>query len=150
MGNEPLNPGKLDGLEKSMGAVFDRKDLRFLVVDDSGTMRRIVSKCLKEIGADAVIEASDGADGLSKLKSSGKIDVVLTDWNMPVMNGLEFLKKVKEDPALRGIPVVMVTTEAEKSNVMEAIKAGARNYVVKPFTPEDLKRRIEQTLGLAK
>ncbi len=150
MGSDALNVGNLDSLEKSLGAVFERKDLRFLVVDDSGTMRRIIAKCLKDIGADTVIEAADGIDGLVKLKTAGKIDVILTDWNMPNMNGLDFLKKLKADAAYKDIPVIMVTTEAEKSSVLEAIKAGARNYVAKPFTADVLKSRVEQTLGIAK
>ncbi|HOX06982.1 MAG TPA: response regulator [Planctomycetota bacterium] len=124
--------------------------MRFLVVDDSGTMRRIIAKALKDIGADTVVEAGDGMEALLKLQSAGKIDVILTDWNMPKMNGLEFLKSVKGNAAFKDIPVIMVTTEAEKASVLEAIKAGARNYVAKPFTPDVLKAKVEQTLGIAK
>ncbi len=144
MGTEGMD---LDQLENLVGSVLEQRELRFLVVDDSSTMRRIVTKCLKEIGADAVVDASDGIEALGKLRQEGPFDVILTDWNMPVMNGMEFLKQVKADPEFADIPVMMVTTEAEKANVIQAIKAGANNYVVKPFTAQTLKAKIEQTLG---
>ncbi len=137
----------LDQLENSLDSTLGAKELRFLVVDDSVTMRRIVSKCLMDIGADEVVEAADGMDALGKLASAGPFDVILTDWNMPVMNGLSFLKQVQAKPEYKNIPVMMVTTEAEKSNVLEAIKAGAKNYVVKPFTAETLREKIEGVLG---
>ena len=120
--------------------------LRFLVVDDASTMRRIITKYLEKLNVAKVVEASHGKDALAKLRSEGPFDVILTDWNMPVMNGLSFLKKVQANEEYRKIPVMMVTTEAEKSNVIEAIKAGARNYVVKPFTAETLKEKIEGIL----
>jgi two-component system, chemotaxis family, chemotaxis protein CheY len=138
----------LDQLEDSLDSTLGAKELRFLVVDDSVTMRRIVSKCLRDIGADDVVEAADGMEALGKLHSAGPFDVILTDWNMPVMNGLNFLKQVQAKEEYKDIPVIMVTTEAEKSNVIEAIKAGAKNYVVKPFTAQTLKEKIEGILDV--
>ena len=118
--------------------------MRVLVVDDSKTMRRIVKGVLETVGATAVEEAVDGQDALSKVDAF-KPDLILLDWNMPVMDGLTFVK------AFRGkgmkTPVIMVTTEAGKSQVVEAIKAGINNYAVKPFTPEGLSKIIEATMA---
>ena len=93
---------------KESGSSVDAGELGFLVVDDSSTMRRIVSRCLKDIGAGRIVEACDGMEALGKLRAEGPFDVILTDWNMPVMNGMEFLKQVKADESLKDIPVVMV------------------------------------------
>lgn len=117
---------------------------RFLVVDDFSTMRRIVRNLLKELGFANVDEAEDGAVALQKLKSS-PYDFVVTDWNMPNMDGLTFVKQCRG----KGLktPIIMVTTEAEKARVIDAIKAGVNNYVVKPFTPDILGQRISETLA---
>ena len=120
--------------------------MRILVVDDSSTMRRIVGNCLKGLGQHEIHEACDGAEGMAKLNAIQGADLILTDWNMPNVNGLEFIKNVKNS-AFKDVPIIMVTTEAEKVKVVEALKAGARNYVVKPFTPEVIQEKIRQTLG---
>ena len=106
---------------------------RFLIVDDFPTMRRIVRNLLKELGYTNVDEAEDGSMALSKLKS-GKFDFVITDWNMPRMDGLTLLHNIRAYPALARIPVLMITAEAKASNIIAAAKAGASGYVVKPFT----------------
>ncbi len=114
--------------------------MKILVVDDSSTMRRIITNTLKQVGQEDVLEACDGKEALSSFKAHDDIDLILTDWNMPNMNGLDFLTEVRG--VNKDIPIVMVTTEAEKGNVVVAIKAGANNYIVKPFTPEVLKEKI--------
>lgn len=120
--------------------------MKILVVDDSSTMRRIICNALKQFEADAeIIEAEDGNDGFSKFEANQDLELILSDWNMPNCNGLEFLKKVVGTGSK--VPVIMVTTEAEKGNVVLAIKSGAKNYVTKPFTPDILKTKINQTLG---
>jgi len=118
--------------------------MKFLVVDDSSTMRRIICNTLQASGYSDVVEAGDGVEGLDVFEKNPDVNIILTDWNMPNMNGLEFLSKVRETN--KEIPIVMVTTEAEKQNVVTAIKAGANNYIVKPFTPEVLKEKIGQFL----
>ncbi len=121
--------------------------MKILVVDDSSTMRRIVSNALKQYdgGNHEIVEAEDGNDGFEKFQAHADLGLVLTDWNMPNCNGLEFLQKVVATG--RKTPVIMVTTEAEKTNVITAIKTGAKNYVTKPFTPDVLIGKIKQTLG---
>jgi len=114
--------------------------MKILVVDDSQTMRRIIINTLRQIGQNDILEAGDGIEGLAQLHNEPNIGLILTDWNMPNMNGLEFLTKVRE--VNKTIPIVMITTEAEKTNVITAIKAGASNYIVKPFTPEILKEKL--------
>lgn len=109
------------------------KDLRFLVVDDFSTMRRIVRNLLKELGFMNVEEAEDGADALAKLQSSA-YDFVITDWNMPNMDGLELLKNIRSDAGLATLPVLMVTAEAKKKILFFFAQSGASGYVVKPFT----------------
>ncbi|MBF0245351.1 MAG: response regulator [Planctomycetes bacterium] len=121
--------------------------MKVLVVDDSSTMRRIISNSLQSLGVPLEItEAEDGNDGFTKYMASPDFELVLSDWNMPNCNGLEFLQKVVATG--KGTPVIMVTTEAEKTNVITAIKAGAKNYITKPFTPDILAGKIKQTLGL--
>ncbi len=117
---------------------------KILVVDDSSTMRRIITNTLKTIGQENIVEAADGVEGLATLTANPDVTLVLTDWNMPNMNGLDFLTKVRESN--KTIPVIMITTEAEKQNVVTAIKAGANNYIVKPFTPEVLKEKLADFL----
>ncbi len=120
--------------------------ITILVVDDFATMRRIVKGNLKQLGFSKIVEAEDGRIALEELKKN-KIDLIISDWNMPNMNGLELLKAVKGDESFKKIPFVMVTAEGQKSNVMEAVKAGVSNYVVKPFTPETLEEKLKKVLG---
>ena len=122
--------------------------MKFLVVDDSQTMRRIVNNALKGIGYDDIIEAEDGNDAITKLYVE-KIDFVITDWNMPNMSGLEFTKAVRADEQFLNLPILMVTTRGMKEDVMEALQARVNNYVVKPFTPQVLKEKIDQILKTA-
>lgn len=118
--------------------------LKVLVVDDFPTMRRIVKNLLKQIGFENIEEAEDGAQALGKLKG-GSYGLVVSDWNMPNMEGIELLRSVRaEQPPLKDIPFLMVTAEAEKEKVIEAIKAGVDNYIVKPFTAEILKEKLEK------
>lgn len=118
-----------------------------LVVDDSSVMRRILSQGLNKLGYEDIVEAVDGIDALNKLGETSNVTLILTDWNMPNMDGLGFLEKVKESSDFKHIPVLMVTTEAEKEKVVQAISAGAANYLMKPFTPEGLKEKIDKILG---
>ena len=120
-------------------------DLRFLVVDDFSTMRRIVRSLLKESGYSDVEEAEDGAIALKKLRSSN-IDFVVCDINMPNMNGFELLNEVKKDEKLKHIPVLMVTAEARKEDILLAAKSGAAGYIVKPFTKVTLDEKISLIL----
>ena len=119
--------------------------MKILLVDDSGTMRAIQKRSFLKLGIseDALVEAADGQAGFDHFQAGG-LDIIFTDWNMPIMNGLEFLKKIRESD--QQIPVIMVTTEAERSRVLEAIQAGVSDYLVKPFTPDDLKAKIEKWL----
>lgn len=117
--------------------------IKVLVVDDFSTMRRIVKNILRQLGYENIEEAEDGAQAYAKLKS-GNFQFLVSDWNMPNMDGLELLKKVRSDPELKSLPVLMVTAEAEKNKVVEAIRAGVNNYVVKPFTAEILKEKIDR------
>jgi len=119
--------------------------MKFLVVDDSQTMRRIVNNALKGIGYDEIIEAEDGKDAIAKLYTE-KIEFIITDWNMPNMSGLEFTKAVRADEQFNSLPILMVTTRGMKEDVMEALQARVNNYVVKPFTPQVLKEKIDQIL----
>ncbi|SEK17178.1 MULTISPECIES: chemotaxis response regulator CheY [unclassified Variovorax] len=117
------------------------KSLRILVVDDFPTMRRIVRNLLKELGFMNVDEAEDGVGGLAKLQS-GDYAIVVSDWNMPNMDGLTLLKTIRADPKLATLPVLMVTAEAKKENIVAAALAGANGYVVKPFTAAILEEKI--------
>jgi two-component system, chemotaxis family, chemotaxis protein CheY len=117
--------------------------IKVLVVDDFPTMRRIVKNLLKQLGFENIDEAEDGAQALGKLKVGG-YGLVVSDWNMPVMEGIDLLKQVRADESLKMIPFLMVTAEAEKDKVITAIKAGVDNYVVKPFTAEVLKEKLEK------
>jgi two-component system chemotaxis response regulator CheY len=117
--------------------------IKVLVVDDFPTMRRILKNLLKQLGFENIDEAENGEDALRKLKN-GDYGLVVSDWNMPVMEGLELLKHIRNDPQLKDIPFLMVTAEAEKEKVIEAIKAGVDNYIVKPFTGEVLKEKLEK------
>ena len=117
--------------------------LKFLVVDDFSTMRRIVRNLLKELGYTNVDEAEDGAIALQKL-NSGSFDFVVTDWNMPNMDGLTLLQTIRRTPQLKHLPVLMITAEAKKENIIAAAQAGASGYVVKPFTAVTLAEKLQK------
>lgn len=117
------------------------KNMRILVVDDFPTMRRIVRSLLKELGFTNVEEAEDGQEGLSRLREGG-YDFVVSDWNMPNLDGLEMLKIIRADDSLKALPVLMVTAEAKKENIIAAAQAGANGYVVKPFTAATLDEKM--------
>ncbi|PMS22505.1 chemotaxis protein CheY [Trinickia dabaoshanensis] len=121
------------------------KSMKILVVDDFPTMRRIVRNLLKELGYSNVDEAEDGAAGLSRLQGGG-FDFVISDWNMPNMDGLEMLKRIRADAALSHLPVLMVTAESKKENIIAAAQAGASGYVVKPFTAATLDEKLTKIL----
>jgi two-component system chemotaxis response regulator CheY len=116
--------------------------MKFLVVDDSPTMRRIVINALHSFGYNDVVEASDGQDALAILYTE-KIDFVITDWNMPNMNGLELTKAIRNDATFGSLPVLMVTTRGIKEDIVQALQAKVNNYIVKPFTPAVLKEKIQ-------
>ena len=120
-------------------------NLKFLVVDDFSTMRRIVRNLLKELGYSSVEEAEDGSAALAKLKRD-TFDFVISDWNMPGMDGLQLLQAVRADPALSALPVLMVTAEAKKENIIAAAQSGASGYIVKPFTAATLDEKITKIL----
>ena len=123
--------------------------LKFLIVDDSQTMRRIVVNSLKNLGYEDFVEASDGKDALLKLSADETINFVITDWNMPVLSGLELIKAIRSDAKMGNTPVLMVTTRGGKDDIIEALKAKVNNYVVKPFTPAILREKIDQILAAA-
>lgn len=115
--------------------------MRFLVVDDSSTMRRIIINTLQKLGHQDVVEAANGREGLERL-ASGPVDIVITDWNMPEMSGIEFIRSMRSNPQYGSLPVLMVTTNAAKDDIVEALKSGVNDYVVKPFTPDTIKEKI--------
>ena len=123
--------------------------MKFLVVDDFSTMRRIIKNLLHDLGYPNVAEADDGKTALPLLKAGG-IDVLITDWNMPGMPGLELLKAVRSDEKLAKMPVLMLTAEAKREQIVEAAQAGVSGYVIKPFTAETLKEKLEKILAPAK
>ena len=120
-------------------------DMNILIVDDFETMRRIIKGALKEIGFYNFLEADDGKNALSRLEKN-KVDLIISDWIMPNMSGLELLKAVKKDEKLKKIPFIMVTAEGHKKNVLEAINAGVDNYIVKPFSSETLQEKIKKII----
>ncbi len=122
--------------------------MRVLIVDDSATMRRIIRNNLKFAGYDDAVEAGNGVEGLACL-AGNPIDLIITDWNMPEMNGIEFVKAVREKDQLKQLPVLMITTVAERENIMIALAAGVTNYIVKPFDAETLKKKLDQVLAAA-
>lgn len=119
------------------------KGMSILVVDDFPTMRRIVRSLLKELGFTNVEEAEDGQEALGKLKS-GDFEFVVSDWNMPNLDGLEMLKQIRADEATKALPVLMVTAEAKKENIVAAAQAGANGYIVKPFTAATLEEKLNK------
>lgn len=116
--------------------------MKILLVDDSSTMRRIQKNTLASLGFTDVDEAEDGQDAVAKV-GKAPYELVLMDWNMPNMTGIEALKAIRANPDTAKIPVIMVTSESEKTRILEAIQAGANNYIVKPFTPDVLKEKLE-------
>ena len=122
------------------------KSIKILVVDDFATMRRIVKGVLKQLGFSEIIEADDGKTALEELKKD-RIGLIVSDWNMPNMTGLELLKEVRADAGLKDIPFLMVTAEGQKENVVEAVQAGVSNYIVKPFTPETFSAKLEKVFA---
>jgi two-component system chemotaxis response regulator CheY len=118
------------------------KTMKILVVDDFATMRRIVKNILTSLGFTNIVEAEDGKQGLSKVMEGG-VDFIISDWNMPNMMGIEFLRAVRGNPNTKAIPFLMVTAESNKENIVEAVQAGVSNYVVKPFTAETLEQKLQ-------
>ncbi len=121
-------------------------DLKILAVDDSPTMRRIILNTLKRAGFQDVVEAVDGKDALAKMEVDN-FNFVITDWNMPEMDGLTFVTTLRNSDQYKSLPILMVTTRSVKDDILEAMKAGVNNYIVKPFTPDTLKEKIEQILA---
>lgn len=121
--------------------------LKFLVVDDSVTMRRIVSNTLKNLSYDDYVEAADGKEALAKLQADPTLNFVITDWNMPEMTGLELTKAIRSDDKFAKLPILMVTTRGVKEDIVEALQAKVNNYIIKPFTPQILKEKIDQILA---
>lgn len=117
--------------------------MKILVVDDFSTMRRIVKNVLKQIGFENIDEAEDGTQALAKLKTGG-YGFIVSDWNMPNMDGMDLFLKVRQDPSTKDIPFLMVTAEAEKDKVITAIQAGVNSYIVKPFTAEVFKEKMDR------
>ena len=123
--------------------------LKLLVVDDSSTMRRIIKNTLNRLGYKDILEGADGVEGWNALDTNPDIEMLITDWNMPEMNGLELVKKVRADARFADMPIIMVTTEGGKAEVITALKAGVNNYIVKPFTPQVLKEKLSAVMGVA-
>ena len=117
-------------------------NMKILIVDDMATMRRIVKNVLNQLGFTNTEEAENGEEALQKLRAGDPFQFVISDWNMPVMTGIDLLRAIKADDALKDIPVLMVTAEAQKENVVQAVHAGVSNYIVKPFTTEALQDNI--------
>ncbi|MGM0419180.1 MAG: chemotaxis response regulator CheY [Thermodesulfobacteriota bacterium] len=118
---------------------------KVLIVDDFSTMRRILKNILKQIGFTSISEADDGTTAWEELQKNS-FDLIICDWNMPKMSGIELLKKVRADDTYKDIPFLMVTAEAQKQNVIEAVQAGVSNYVVKPFTAESISEKLEKII----
>lgn len=122
--------------------------MKLLVVDDSSTMRRIIKNTLARLGHTDVLEGADGVEGWDVLNANTDVDMLITDWNMPEMNGLELVIKVRADERFVDLPIIMVTTEGGKAEVITALKAGVNNYIVKPFTPQVLKEKLGAVMGI--
>jgi two-component system, chemotaxis family, chemotaxis protein CheY len=120
--------------------------MKILVVDDFATMRRIMKNILKQIGFTNIIEADDGTTALAELQKTS-VDLIISDWNMPKMTGLDLLKAVRSNDNLKDLPFLMVTAEAQKQNVIDAVQAGVSNYVVKPFTAEAISDKLKKIFG---
>ena len=122
--------------------------MKLIVVDDSSTMRRIIKNTLGRLGYKDILEGEDGVQGWNVLNANPDTGMLITDWNMPEMNGLELVKKVRADERFIDLPIIMVTTEGGKGEVITALKAGVNNYIVKPFTPAVLKEKLGAVLGV--
>lgn len=118
------------------------KQISILVVDDFATMRRIVRTCLKQLGFDNVVEADNGKNALAKLQSDTQFKLIISDWNMPEMMGIDLLKSVRAHDRYKAVPFLMVTAEAQKENIIAAAKAGVSNYIIKPFTADMLQQKL--------
>lgn len=118
-----------------------------ITVDDSSTMRRIIKNTLQKLGFNNILEAGNGIEGLNVM-AKNKIDLLITDWNMPEMDGLTFVKAIRAKPEYKELPILMVTTEAAKEDILTALRNGVNNYIVKPFTPETLQEKVFKLLGL--
>lgn len=118
-----------------------------ITVDDSSTMRRIIKNTLQKLGFANVIEAGNGIEALDAMAST-KVDMIITDWNMPEMDGLTYVKTVRTKAEYKETPILMVTTEAAKEDILTALKSGVNNYVVKPFTPDTLQEKVFKLLGI--
>jgi two-component system chemotaxis response regulator CheY len=119
--------------------------MKFLVVDDSATMRRILVNSLQRIGFDECVEAGDGQEAVARFDSS--INFVITDWNMPNMSGIDFARALRARPDGKAVPILMVTTRSVREDIVAAVEAGVNNYIVKPFTPQVLKEKIDLVLA---
>jgi two-component system chemotaxis response regulator CheY len=125
--------------------------MHILVVDDFPTMRKIVKQVLRQLGYNNIAEAENGQLGLDYLRSSHKpVEFIVSDWNMPVMTGIELLKSVRADPKLKHTPFLMITAEAEKENIIEAVKSGVNSYIVKPFNAGTMKEKMEKIFAAKK
>ena len=120
--------------------------MRFLIVDDSTTMRRIIINTLNKVGYTDCTEAANGREGVERL-ATAEVDMVITDWNMPEMSGIEFIRSIRANAATKALPILMVTTNAAKDDIVEALRAGVNAYVVKPFTPDTIKEKIQSMLA---
>ncbi|HEY4134984.1 MAG TPA: response regulator [Alphaproteobacteria bacterium] len=123
------------------------RNIRIMIVDDYATMLRILRNLLKQLEFGNVDDASDGEDALRKLQTNGDYDLIISDWNMAPMPGIDFLKRVRADDKLKHIPFIMVTAESKAENVVAAKQAGVSNYIVKPFNAETLKMKMSSVLG---
>jgi two-component system chemotaxis response regulator CheY len=119
--------------------------IKILIVDDSITIRRIITNALKTVGFSETVEAANGKEALEKL-ANAKVDFIITDWNMPEMNGLELIKEVRANPLYSSMPILMVTMRGTERDVVEALQAKVNSYIMKPFTPQELKEKIEGIL----
>ena len=119
------------------------KNIKILIVDDFSTMRRIIKNLLRDLGFNNTHKADDGATALPMLEA-GDFDFVVTDWNMPIMQGIDLLKAIRKSPKLKAMPVLMVTAEAKREQIIEAAKAGVNGYIVKPFTAATLKAKLDK------
>ena len=118
-----------------------------ITVDDSSTMRRIIKNTLQKLGFETILEAGNGVEALGVM-SKNKVDMIVTDWNMPEMDGLTFVKAVRAKDEYKDLPILMITTEAAKEDILTALRSGVNNYVVKPFTPETLQEKVFKLLDL--
>lgn len=118
-----------------------------ITVDDSSTMRRIIKNTLQKLGFETILEAGNGVEAL-EVMSKNKVDMIVTDWNMPEMDGLTFVKAVRAKDEYKDLPILMITTEAAKEDILTALRGGVNNYVVKPFTPETLQEKVFKLLDL--